>query len=306
MVDILSQRLKIAIVGDIHEQWEPADHSALLALGVDLVLFVGDFGNESLTVVQQIATLPLPKASVFGNHDAWYTASDWGRKKAPYDHCQEDRVQAQRELLGDIEVSYRRRDFDQWGFSVVGARPFTWGGGQWKNKAFLQERYGIASFTESQALIESQALASPHDTLIFLGHNGPTGLGADPESICGRDWKPLGGDFGDPDFATAIDSVRQQGKQIPLVTFGHMHHRLRHRQDRLRERIIIDEHGTVYLNAANVPRITGTGANQSRNFALVEWVDNTVERAELLWVRATGQITEREILFEHRAKINAG
>ncbi|WLT39947.1 metallophosphoesterase [Synechocystis sp. B12] len=70
-------------MGDIHEQWELADHHALQAFGVDLVLFVGDFGNESLPVVSLIASLPIPKATVFGNHDAWFTASDWGRKNAP-------------------------------------------------------------------------------------------------------------------------------------------------------------------------------------------------------------------------------
>ena len=39
--------LKIAIVGDVHDQWDENDRDALHALNVDLVLFVGDFGNES-------------------------------------------------------------------------------------------------------------------------------------------------------------------------------------------------------------------------------------------------------------------
>jgi hypothetical protein len=39
--------VKIAVVGDIHDQWEVEDAIALQHLGVSLVLFVGDFGNES-------------------------------------------------------------------------------------------------------------------------------------------------------------------------------------------------------------------------------------------------------------------
>jgi predicted phosphodiesterase len=77
--------VKIAIVGDIHNQWEVEDAIALQELGVDLVLFVGDFGNEAVEVVRMIASVDLPKAAILGNHDAWYTASDWGRKRCPYD-----------------------------------------------------------------------------------------------------------------------------------------------------------------------------------------------------------------------------
>jgi len=38
-----NQEIKIAIVGDVHEQWEEDDAIALKQLGVDLVLFVGRF-----------------------------------------------------------------------------------------------------------------------------------------------------------------------------------------------------------------------------------------------------------------------
>ncbi|MGL5195908.1 MAG: metallophosphoesterase, partial [Chroococcales cyanobacterium] len=64
-------QIKIAIVGDVHEQWESADGEALMRLGVDLALFVGDFGNESVPIVRSIAALDIPKAVTFGNHDAW-------------------------------------------------------------------------------------------------------------------------------------------------------------------------------------------------------------------------------------------
>ena len=72
---------RIAVVGDIHDQWEADDGIALQQLGVDLVLVVGDFGNESVEVGRAISALDIPKAAILGNHDAWYTATDWGRKK---------------------------------------------------------------------------------------------------------------------------------------------------------------------------------------------------------------------------------
>ncbi|NEN95528.1 MAG: TIGR04168 family protein, partial [Moorea sp. SIO3I7] len=72
------QSIQIAVVGDIHQLWEAEDAIALEQLGVDLVLFVGDFGNEAVDIVQMIAAIDLPKAVIMGNHDAWYTASEWG------------------------------------------------------------------------------------------------------------------------------------------------------------------------------------------------------------------------------------
>jgi len=47
--------ITIAVVGDVHDQWEAQDAIALQKLSVDLVLFVGDFGNESVGVVQRVA-----------------------------------------------------------------------------------------------------------------------------------------------------------------------------------------------------------------------------------------------------------
>ena len=61
---------------------------------------------------------------------------------------------------------------------------------------------------------------------MILAHAGPTGLGSDVESPCGRDWKVPNVDWGDKDLELAIDKIRK--KRIPdLVVFGHMHHELK-------------------------------------------------------------------------------
>ncbi|MGF1478867.1 MAG: TIGR04168 family protein [Cyanophyceae cyanobacterium] len=291
------QPIQMAVVGDIHEQWEGEDGKALKQLGVDLVLFVGDFGNEAVDVVRSIAALDLPKAAILGNHDAWYSASDWGRKKCPYDRTKEDRVQQQLELLGKAHVGYGSLDFPHLNLSVVGSRPFSWGGSQWKNRGFYRDRYQVNGFAESTEKIVAAARQTAYDTIIFIGHNGPTGLGDTPESACGKDWKPIGGDYGDPDFAEAIASVRATGKKVPLVTFGHMHHRLRHTSAELRQ-ALQHKAGTVYLNAARVPRIIELEGERYRNFSLVSLHNSTIKQVSLVWVNEVGQIAREEILYQ--------
>ena len=283
--NISSKLIKIAIVGDVHDRWEAADETALQHLGVDLVLFVGDFGNESVQVVREIAAVKLPKATVFGNHDAWYSASDWGKQKCPYDRQKEDWVQDQIDLLKETHVGYSKLDFPELQLTVVGSRPFSWGGDVWKNAEFYKERFGVTSFAESTAKIVAAAKTAAYDTVIFLGHNGPVGLGSNADDPCGKDWQPLGGDYGDPDLTEAIASVRKLGKTIPLVTFGHMHHDLRYTKQHLRKTFVISSEGTMYLNAARVPRIVQTPqGDKLRNFSLVYLQGGVVTQASLVWM----------------------
>ena len=293
-----SDMIKIAVVGDVHDRWEAEDELALKHLGVDLALFVGDFGNESVEIVRQVASLDIPKAAILGNHDAWYTASVWGQKQAPYDRTKEDRVQQQLDLLGESHVGYGKLDFPQFNLSVVGSRPFSWGGTEWKNQDFYRDRYNINNFAESTTRILAAAQETAYDTIIFIGHNGPTGLGDRPEDTCGKDWQPIGGDHGDPDFAEAIDKVHTLGKSIPLVTFGHMHHSLRHRKDRLRTIINTSPEETIYLNSACVPRISKGKEGKERSFSLVTLHHRQVQQIALIWLKPNFDIVSQDILFD--------
>jgi uncharacterized protein (TIGR04168 family) len=291
--------INIAVVGDIHEQWEPEDGIALQRLGVDLVLFVGDFGNESVAIARAIAALDLPKAVILGNHDAWYTASEWGRRKCPYDRHLEDRVQQQLDLLGRTHVGYGYLDFPALNLSVVGGRPFSWGSSEWKNVEFYRDRYGIENFAQSAERITQSVAAASSEVIIFLGHNGPFGLGDRPTDPCGKDWHPPGGDYGDPDFTEAIAQARLLPKQIPLVAFGHMHHRLHHSTE-LRRRIAIDPEGTIYLNAAAVPRIVKTLQRRDRNFSLLSMRSSKVVQVSLVWLDGNYDIISEEILYKSK------
>jgi uncharacterized protein (TIGR04168 family) len=292
-----SQGIRIAAIGDVHDLWESEDEAALEYLGVDLALFVGDFGNESVEIVRQIANLNIPKATIMGNHDAWYNATDWGISKCPYDRAKEDRVQEQLDLLGDAHIGFGKLDFPDLNLSVVGTRPFSWGGSSWKNNRFYRERFGVQSFEESVERIVGAAEATQHDTVLFIGHNGPLGLGDRAEDPCGRDWQPLGGDHGDPDFADAIEKTRQLGKTVPFATFGHMHHTLRHTKEQLRRAVHVDDAGTVYLNAASVPRIIDRNGDRWRNFSIVTLEEGIVSQASLLWLNQDFEIVSEHLLY---------
>jgi uncharacterized protein (TIGR04168 family) len=287
--------IKIAIVGDVHDQWSATDSLALQHLKVDLVLFVGDFGNEVVEIVREIAAVPIPKAVIMGNHDAWYSASSWGRQKAPYDKSKEDRVQQQLDLLGEAHVGYSKLDFPQFDVSVVGSRPFSWGGSTWRNSQFYRDRYNIKSFAESTQQIVKSAQDAASKTLIFIAHNGPTGLGKETESICGRDWKAEGGDYGDPDLTEAIAQVQGLGKSIPLVTFGHMHHELKIPRGKRRKLVEVKEQ-TVYFNAACVPRVIKTAQDVKRSFSLVTLRQGIVKTISLVWLNQNFAI-QSELLY---------
>ena len=291
--------IKIAVVGDVHDLWQPIeDRLALHALEVDLVLFVGDFGNESVEVVSAIASLDLPKAIILGNHDAQYMSSDKHKNKCPYDRTKEDRVQQQLDILGKFHVGYSWLDFPEFNLSVVGSRPFSWGSSKWKKEAFYRDRFNVHSFEESTQCIIHSVANTAHDTIIFLGHSGPFGLGKEEHSICGKDWKPIGGDYGDPDFAEAISKSYQMLKTVPLVTFGHMHHHLRHNPSRTRDAIATNSMGTIFLNCALTPRIVKTDNGFDRNFSIVTLEFGQVNQISVVWLDSLFKIIHENVLFK--------
>ncbi len=294
---------RIAIVGDIHGQWDATDARTLQALNVDLVLFVGDYGNEAVDIVRQISQLDLPKAAIMGNHDAWYSVTAKGKQRCPYDRTQEDWVQQQLDLFGDCHVGYGCKDFPALGVSVVGSRPFSWGGTSWKYSKFYKERFGVHSFAASAKRISQSIASATSETILIIGHNGPVGLGDRPDDPCGKDWgDDPGGDYGDPDLAQAIAQAQAAGKSIPLVTFGHMHHRLKSGAPRRTQH---HQDQTLYFNAACVPRIATIDGAAVRHFGLVTLVNGQVERAIQAWVNQQGQIVAETTGPNPRSPISA-
>mmetsp|Transcript_11420 Transcript_11420/g.24420 ORF Transcript_11420/g.24420 Transcript_11420/m.24420 type:complete len:379 (-) Transcript_11420:140-1276(-) len=314
------ESVRIALIGDCHGQWNQHDNDALVALDADLSLFVGDFGNEDVNVVQHISCLKgrIRHASIFGNHDAFFSLRSKkhrGRHKLPelpsaeiefclptFDRFPE-MVKAQYELLKDCDVGWGRRHFQELGLHVVGGRPFSAGGPSMsKFRSFYRRHWGITRSNQSCAQISRCLEQVPAgDDMIVIAHNGPAGLGSDAHSICGKDWgTPPGGDWGDDDLRAALDQSLSLGARVPLVVFGHMHESLSLGGNR---RMVHVEQGTVYVNCAVVPRWRGTGgAACERHFTLVEMSRDTnchltVNEVRTVWAAPSGVIRTDAVRF---------
>ncbi|MEW5297623.1 MAG: hypothetical protein WDW36_000821 [Sanguina aurantia] len=133
-------------------------------------------------------------------------------------------------------------------------------------------------------------------SLIMVSHCGPSGLGEQAYDCVGVDWTLRGGDHGDPDLQSALSTLHSTGVHVPLVLFGHMHHRL-HKSSNLRRMVAVHPTtNTVYLNAATVPRIrpspnsppppVGSTAPrlQHHHFLVAEIEEGEVMRASDVWV----------------------
>ncbi|WIA29197.1 hypothetical protein OEZ86_011708 [Tetradesmus obliquus] len=308
-------RTRLAVVGDVHDQWSAKDAAALKALDVDFTLFVGDFGNEKVSVVKEIASIGEPKAVILGNHDAWYTMTARPRSRSPSPPTATvaaaaaaaaaaaegtpqpppDRVQHQLDALGDCHIGYSHMQLPNSSISLVGARPFSKGGKSMRTiKDFMARLYNIHDMGESaQRILQIIHNSVPHcNPLIIMGHNGPAGLGGERHNICGVDWVKEAGDHGDPDLAAVLQQLREAGRQVALVVFGHMHHKLQGSGNR--QMVHVDDSGCVYLNAATVPRVVpaprrgpDTPPATRHHFLVIELQNGAVQCAADTWVQVT-------------------
>lgn len=339
---------RIAVVGDVHDQWDEGDAEALRGLrpGVDLVLFVGDFGDEDAVAARRVANSDLPGTvvSIFGNHDAWFSLDK--RKRRPRRAARPRGggtvLEEQRRLLGCSNLEYARKDLSHLDVSVVGGRPYSIGGPVWPT--FYVDEYGITSWRESGDRLGRIAAGAEAECLIFLAHNGPAGLGKRPGDMCGRDWPhrtgphkgATGGDWGDRDLREAVRMAQDAGKRVCLVAFGHMHRRLIGgglRKMVVRERTT----GTVYLNAAQVPRWRGPGVatlaydaaadeadsgrvlseaeraaagegtfdEKQHWFAIVDVVNLEVATVRGCWLDRAGRVCEEEVWYSSQTEPTA-
>ncbi|MBN3924519.1 MAG: TIGR04168 family protein, partial [Nostoc sp. NMS4] len=56
--------------------------------------------------------------------------------------------------------------------------------------------------------------------------------------------------------------------------------------------------GTIYLNAASVPRIVENDGEKLRNFSIVTLEAGVVSQVSLVWVGNDFQVAKGEILYE--------
>ncbi|MCB9886208.1 MAG: TIGR04168 family protein [Planctomycetes bacterium] len=274
----------LTVIGDLHRWWRPADAAFLELTRPDLSLFVGDLGDEDVEMVRSIAALPVPKVVMLGNHDAWQS---FGRRT-----CTEKLTESLH-ILGEDHLAYAVREVPAAGISVVGARPFSWGGQSLRSPELYDEIYGVHTMRQSAAAIFDAARNAHHRDIVILAHNGPLGLGDQPEDIFGKDFGKPGGDWGDRDLALAIQRIEGLGLRVRAVIAGHMHHRLAHPRGAERTRFV-RRGETLFVNAAYVPRVVRTPAGELSHFVRMWWAGGDCERIEEVWVDIHGNIADVE------------
>jgi uncharacterized protein (TIGR04168 family) len=191
-----------------------------------------------------------------GNHDATHPlqilAHVAGRPALgdPLRGVQAHRLEALQEALGSCVVAaYSRHRVGE--LTVVAARPHSMGGPDLAFPAMLQTHWGVNSLEASAARLFELIDGVDTEDVVFLAHNGPTGLGEAATDIWGCDFRRGEGDWGDSDLAMAVHYAKQRGLRVRAVCAGHMHRRVRGGQ---RVATVVRE-GVAYVNAAEVPRV---------------------------------------------------
>lgn len=257
--------IKIAIVGDVHLHFNEVDAIYFNQSDYDLILFVGDLSNYlprfGMVIARHIARIQKPMLFIPGNHDTtnifqlaaeiwqkpWLArASGWGQKWW---------AQALESQLGTaVFAGYSTHHYQMTGldFDVIAARPFSMGGPTLSFQPYMNACYNIQNLAESTARLCQCVDQTQSNRLIFLAHNGPTGLSQAPTDIWGCDFKPEAGDFGDPDLAKSIAYAKSRGKEVLAVIAGHLHHQTK---DGSQREWLVELDKTTYINAARVPRV---------------------------------------------------
>lgn len=269
--------MKIAILGDVHRYFNEKDVAYFNQSDDDLLLFVGDLGNyrpgEGEAIARLMSQLMKPVLMIPGNHDgvtAWQLYAEikqWPRLIRWTSHRQERRMARLQQALGKAQLGgygVHPFVFGTEKVTVITARPHAMGGSVLSYAPYLARQYGIHSLEQSAERLKQCVDVAGDSPLIFLAHNGPTGLGSAPASIWGCDFRPQAGDFGDEDLRVGIEHAQRRGKNVLAVIAGHMH-------QRTKKEIIRPWHvecdSIHYLNAARVPRIF-TRKNQTCHYHL--------------------------------------
>lgn len=265
---------EILVFGDLHGHFDEEDLAFVEERKPELVLFLGDLGDEDPDIATRIREIQAPFRILLGNHDAWYSFR--------HDKVSE-KLARLLEIVGDEDIAYKLEEWPEFGLSILGGRPFSWGGPSLRSPAVYEDLYGIKSLEDSTTALLAAA-SKAKNPLLVLAHNGPKGLGSEPDDIYGKDFGRPGGDWGDRDLQVAIKTLKEQGQEIPLVVAGHMHHRLAYPKGAER-RLIAEYKGTFYVNPARVPRIFESDSGETlRHYLSIRVEDGEILRLDQLLV----------------------
>lgn len=300
----MDKSTKIAVIGDIHLLYDRWDLSYFNQSDYDLLLFVGDLSElfhprEAIGVADLLSQLVKPAIFIPGNHDvhnvfqliAEVIHSQLLASISSYYHfAYHERLTAK---LNPIEVggySIHPYQGEYAEFDLIVARPYAMGGSEVSYAPLMRKLFGVKRIPQSTALLKKLIDLSESDHLLFLAHNGPTGLGDRPADIWGCDFDPKLGDFGDRDLEEAIEYAQRQGKRVLAVIAGHMHLQTylgpkpvwKRRGEPGPERPgLVEKDGVIYINAAMVPRIFEIEGKRVHHHVRVEIAGTEVEVKEM-------------------------
>ena len=261
-----------------------SDIRILSIIKPDLVLFVGDISDGNIKLVKKINIIKIPTFVILGNHDR-------GKDHSGETLLKQIRVLQEKYCAWELKIFKNQ-------LNILFARPCSSGGGYYLSNE-VKGVYGPLREEESvNKILECSKKAIKELPLISVSHAGPSGLGSDSNSICGKDWKIPPSDWGDRDLAVAISEL-QKRRKVDLVIFGHMHNRLKRNQG-FRKMFKIDKKGTAYLNSAVVPRYKNDAKGKLLiNFSWVEFVDNKLFNISHRWYSEEGALYEETIFLKN-------
>lgn len=289
-----TQAATIAVIGDVHLFWDDADVAFFNDGGYDLLLFVGDLAGytqlRGRRVARSLRQLRVPAMCIPGNHDGLH-AFQLGAEIAPRAQrlrkafCigQERRCATLDRMLGDVELlAYSRRRLAPAGvpLNVVVGRPHSIGGRRLACIRYLAKQYGVDSMEASIMRMKHLIDSCDEAPILFLAHNGPSGLGDRADSIWGCDFRRKEEDWGDQDLEAAVEYAKRGGRTVLAAVAGHMH---RETKSGRRRPAQMTKDGVLYVNAAEVPRHRKEEGVKRRHHVRLT-VTTRSARAEDLWI----------------------
>ena len=286
----MADDLKIAVVGDIHLQFNEDDIAFFNQSDYHYIIFVGDLPSrdpgKAAEVAARMGRVKKPAFYIPGNHDGItmpQLAGELLRKSFLIETASmgmQTRVQKIYDKLRHFQIcGYNSFNLAE-NLALVAVRPFSMGGaieGSVNFAPYLRKHYAVSTMKDSQRLLEQVIDKVKEEKILFLGHHGPFGLGRKPSDIWGVDFNRKGGDFGDMDYAHAIEYAQKKKKTVLLAMAGHMHYPTKFKQKP--KFWYIEKDSVKYVNAAKFPRIESVGGIKYHHHVRIEIGSESVKVA---------------------------
>jgi uncharacterized protein (TIGR04168 family) len=273
-LESVSNKGEIAVIGDLHSSWDDGDVRYFNGAGYELLLFVGDLGGtvlkDGLRIARSMSRLGTPALVMPGNNDVEHYpqfGAEFTLQRGLIDLMNDSDLAPSsmlRKASGRVYTAgysshpLRVGEVD---LTILAGRPFAMGGGELSFPEALRTSFGVDSLDESVARLEALVDATQTEHIVFLAHNGPSGVGAEHDAPWGRDFQAEPADWGDRDLEIAVSRARRRHRVLAVVA-GHMHWALRGGGNR---RWKLEHEGILYLNPARVPRIVDSPSGAVRH-----------------------------------------